>query len=694
MALAPTETVGIGPYIQRADERIERYFREVDREGDALVIGVFGEWGSGKSTLLNEIRKAVDQRWAPSQVQRESDVVTLTVDFNPWRYEREEHLLVPLLRTAEKRLSDFIDGRASWEQAQARLTESRWRKTWRAWAADSKPLRWIDARLSRESIDWLGDRLVMLGACTIALTKMVKLKASVPMLGEVELAPYEALKAAQEQIDRGHRTPVAHDQPQGHVSLYYDLFAQLRKLTRGEPEHAAAGGDTVSAGNKLNFLFLVDDLDRCLPDKAVEMLEAIKLFLDVAGCVFILALDDEVVERGIAHRYRDYLQLGDRGAESIAYSLKPERYAEFTSRISGARLPPITGSEYLEKIIQIPFRLPRWSRTEARSFLLQRFPALFPTAPDAASKESRLTPDAEWLLELFLEAVPIVPRKMVRAGELLEFVRGVAAAKNLNLNDYTLAQITLLQLFSPQCFRFLRRDRREAWITLEKRIYITLEKRTRRGPNEKAPPDYLSESFFQWWDGICKIDAGKNSAVRYIESIERPFIDELRQAAHNRTGFDPRRLFLVGRGMHADRVLGPYFSLFAEPQVSLVDLETRQVAAPVQRDAFIEFLLGLSPESWSQALSSEPNLRNAILDDATFNEIATRIQDRDPRFTADWLDALAPILSTAQLQRLIVQSGMIDSLWSAHRKPKERGDANDKPPIEQPDDMPVPQVVA
>lgn len=662
MATTPGGVVGIAPYIARAGERIERYFRDVDRDGDALVIGVFGEWGSGKSTLLGEIRRTVDAQAADTLRAGEDQVVTLTVDFNPWRYEREDHLLVPLLKVAEKRLSDFVDGRARIARERVREGWSPQRRRLHEAARTSRVSAWwercvdrFDApKLGRDTAAWVGDRLVLLGACTIALTKMVKLKAGVPMLGEVELSPYDALKAAQEQIDRSQKRPPAVDAPQGHVSLYYDLYAQLRAMTRG-PESVE---DDAPPAPKLNFLFLVDDLDRCLPDKAVEMLEAIKLFLDVAGCVFVLALDDEVVERGIAHRYRDYLQLGDRGAESIAYSLKPERYDAFTARAS-TRLPPITGSEYLEKIIQVPFRLPRWSRTEARVFLLQRFPVLFPTLPDPAAREPRLTPGAEWLLELFLDAVPIVPRKMVRAGELLEFLRGVAVARDLALDDYTLAQITLLQLFAPQCFRYLRRERRGAWVTFHRRIY--------EAQRRKPAIDHLSNHFFEWWTRKCRAD-GDEGQGRYAETIELPFIDEVRQAANNRSGFDPRRLVLVHRSMRCVADLGPYFSLFAEPAAA-ADPEVRSVAAPIRRESFVDYLAGPSAESWQQALEEEPGLRGGILDDVTFNQLAARLAGRDPALTADWLETVAPILTGPQIDTLFRQSDLVARLWTRHRQP-------------------------
>ncbi|MBN1994874.1 MAG: hypothetical protein JW953_19405 [Anaerolineae bacterium] len=79
--------------------------------------------------------------------------------------------------------------------------------------------------------------------------------------------------------------------------------------------------------NRGRLVVFVDDLDRCLPDKAVEVLEAVKLFLDVPGCVFMLGVAREVIEEGIRVRYKDYQVKLD-------------------------------GAQYLEKIIQIPFSLP------------------------------------------------------------------------------------------------------------------------------------------------------------------------------------------------------------------------------------------------------------------------------------------------------------------------------------------------
>ena len=72
------------------------------------------------------------------------------------------------------------------------------------------------------------------------------------------------------------------------------------------------------------LVVFVDDLDRCLPEKAIQVLEAIKLFLDVPGCIFVLGLDREAIEDAVQKRYKG----------------------------------EVKAREYLEKIIQLPFILP------------------------------------------------------------------------------------------------------------------------------------------------------------------------------------------------------------------------------------------------------------------------------------------------------------------------------------------------
>ena len=58
-----------------------------------IVIGIHGEWGSGKTTLLDDIAKRVKE----SNSQRKEFIVP--IKFNAWRFEKEKHLIIPLLKT-------------------------------------------------------------------------------------------------------------------------------------------------------------------------------------------------------------------------------------------------------------------------------------------------------------------------------------------------------------------------------------------------------------------------------------------------------------------------------------------------------------------------------------------------------------------------------------------------------------------
>lgn len=74
-------------------------------------------------------------------------------------------------------------------------------------------------------------------------------------------------------------------------------------------------------------VFFIDDLDRVKPIKALELLESIKNFLDVEHCVFVLAVDYEVVQMGMAQKF-------------------------------GIDLQKTSGKSFFDKIIQLPFTMP------------------------------------------------------------------------------------------------------------------------------------------------------------------------------------------------------------------------------------------------------------------------------------------------------------------------------------------------
>lgn len=74
-------------------------------------------------------------------------------------------------------------------------------------------------------------------------------------------------------------------------------------------------------------VIFVDDLDRLSPETAVELLEIMKLFMDVKKCVFVLAIDYGVVVKGVRAKY-------------------------------GKDMTDEKCRSFFDKIIQLPFRMP------------------------------------------------------------------------------------------------------------------------------------------------------------------------------------------------------------------------------------------------------------------------------------------------------------------------------------------------
>ena len=97
----------------------------------------------------------------------------------------------------------------------------------------------------------------------------------------------------------------------------------------------------LSAGYRAVVVY-IDDLDRCNPTKVVDCLEAIKLFLNVANTAFVISADERIVELAIQEKYH-------------VKEDKNERFSPF--------------SDYLEKLIQLPYKLPKLSFSEQETYI-------------------------------------------------------------------------------------------------------------------------------------------------------------------------------------------------------------------------------------------------------------------------------------------------------------------------------------
>ena len=101
-----------------------------------------------------------------------------------------------------------------------------------------------------------------------------------------------------------------------------------------------------------SLVVLIDDLDRCSPERIIDNLEAIKLFLNVERTAFVIGADPRIVRHAIETRY------------------KPSEIQEQDDQEeAGHRLV----LDYLEKLIQIPYHLPKLSPAEVETYMVLLF---------------------------------------------------------------------------------------------------------------------------------------------------------------------------------------------------------------------------------------------------------------------------------------------------------------------------------
>lgn len=187
----------------------------------------------------------------------------------------------------------------------------------------------------------------------------------------------------------------------------------LEFINRFEDKFGELVNDYVGETGRL--VVFIDDLDRCLPENAIEALEAIKLYLDSDKVAFVIGVERAVIEEAIKLRYRG------------------------NSRLSA--------KEYLEKIVQLQFST-RALEPEASVGLL--------TGAGAESWSS-----VDLLNDLVQMATSGNPRRLKRFHNsfLVAGAIAVAPGETLNSDDKLRLGVTLLlDLAFPAAFHGLQAD--------------------------------------------------------------------------------------------------------------------------------------------------------------------------------------------------------------------------------------------
>lgn len=327
------------------------------RKCDApLTIGVQGEWGSGKTSLLNMIRSTLTgQVVKEGKSQARSKKDVQTIFINTWEHS--------LLRTPEESLLSIV---------QEIITSIA--------PADDE-----SAFSSKKAMGAL--KKVAQGAAYTALT----LTTSFKIADKAEqLLGGDAQAAAENTIK--------------------ELRAELINLV--DAINGAADNDIE------RFVVFIDDLDRLEPTSAVQILELLKNIFEIPHTVFVLAIDYEVVVKGLKGKFGEPTE---------------ENAWEFRA--------------FFDKIIQVPFLMPMAQynmRTYVESLLadIQYF--------QTKTEREHFEDDIGVASQIVQRTMARNPRSLKRLANSLSLIRLQHSAGDLaSANDYP----AKILLFTLVCFQ-------------------------------------------------------------------------------------------------------------------------------------------------------------------------------------------------------------------------------------------------
>lgn len=191
-------------------------------------------------------------------------------------------------------------------------------------------------------------------------------------------------------------------------------IAEIKKLISGLIQELI--NDTKNPVKKV--VFFIDDLDRIPPNEAVEVLESLKNIFDIPNCIFILAIDYDVVVKGLESKFGPKTKENER---------------EFRS--------------FFDKIIQVPFSMPTGTYN-IENFLVEKLKGLGITIPedsrDLYSKTVKLT-------------IGFNPRSLKRylnSYSLINHLKDVTDDAE-DSDDFMLFALLGIQISYPQIFRLL-----------------------------------------------------------------------------------------------------------------------------------------------------------------------------------------------------------------------------------------------
>ena len=222
------------------------------------------------------------------------------------------------------------------------------------------------------------------------------------------------------------------------------------------------------------FLIFVDDLDRLEPRLAVTLLEALKNLFDIEKCVFVLAIDYDVVTFGVEQKY---------GSKNMANRN--------------------IGQDFFDKLIQVPYRIPM-AKYDIQGMVMDRLKKIkyFEREYDYEKYEGRI-------IEIFHLATNKNPRAIKRLLNMLHLMTAMKLGEEKRHAELRMMELLLmsLQLSFPSVYAMLSKNNNlDTW-----KLNSVMDHR------EEVITDGIREQYQldEVWKEIIYIVVSQDEVVRY-----------------------------------------------------------------------------------------------------------------------------------------------------------------------------------
>ena len=287
-----------------------------------ITIGVFADWGGGKTSIMKIIEKSFTSENSEDLKEKDSDGV-LCLYFNGWLFEGYDDAKSALLSSVIMSLGEHKRFGPKVKDTCVSLLRS---------------------------VNWL--RVAYLGAKNVSIPAIAAYASGgatiVPQILGWASAKTNPLASETVGNNEGeqHKKNIHDNEPEriDWETLIKNDSSPQNPL--GIRDFREQFGRMLAKSDIKTLVVLIDDLDRCSPERIVENLEAIKLFLNVERTAFIIGADPRIVRHAIELKYG--LRSGENSNESAYNTIV---------------------NDYLEKLIQYPYYLPKLSPVEIETYI-------------------------------------------------------------------------------------------------------------------------------------------------------------------------------------------------------------------------------------------------------------------------------------------------------------------------------------